>query len=100
MQDVPSDLSRVDPSVRLIRGLVASLRPAGREELIAFKADESVERRLEELASKAESGTMSSDEADEYDDLNRTILFVASLQAEARSLRLHVQNAAGALAGS
>ena len=60
------------------------LTPTSAREILALRADDSSCRRVEELASKCNSGTLSPEERAEYQLWVEVGDFVALLQAKAR----------------
>ena len=54
--------------------------------LVAYRGDESLRRRIEELAAKNTEGQLSEAERSEYEGYVRANKFVAVLQAKARKL--------------
>lgn len=51
-----------------------------------YKADEKVERRLDELSAKCTEGSLSADEQAEYEDFVQAIDLISIIQAKARGL--------------
>lgn len=56
------------------------------QRLVAVRADEATQARLDALAEKANFGTLTDEEKADYDRLLATIHFVSLLQARARKL--------------
>jgi len=54
--------------------------------IVALKADEAMQRRVDELADKANTGTLTEIEQSEYDRYLAAFHFVTILQARARRL--------------
>ena len=54
--------------------------------IAAFRADERVQTRLDDLAAKANEGQLSDREQTEYDAFIEAIDFIAILQAKARAI--------------
>lgn len=61
-------------------------------ELIAFRGDESLRNRIDELARKCNEGELSDQERAEYEGYARANQFIAVLQAKARKLLAAVSN--------
>ena len=55
-------------------------------ELVAFRGDESLRSRIDELARKCNEGELSDEERAEYEGYARANQFIAVLQAKARKL--------------
>jgi hypothetical protein len=74
----------------VLESLLAPLSEAMSEEsarrLIALRATPEIQSRVDELAIKAEAGTLSEEERDEYDELVRAGTLLATLQAKARQM--------------
>jgi hypothetical protein len=68
----------IDPVLRL-------LTPEQTRALIAYRADECLERRIEELAGKHNEGDLTPKELAEYKGYVKASKFVAILQARART---------------
>ena len=51
-----------------------------------MRADEDVQRRIDDLASKCTEGTLTDDERDEYDTYIQAIDFISILQSKARQM--------------
>ena len=54
--------------------------------IVHFKADDSLQHRIEELASKSNEGELTAGERAEYEGYVRANKFVAILQAKARKI--------------
>ena len=54
------------------------------ERLLSLRRDSEVEARIEELAAKANEGTLSEDERAEYEEYVEAIDFIGVLQSRAR----------------
>lgn len=61
-------------------------------ELIAFRGDESLRNRIDELARKCNEGELSDQERAEYEGYARANQFIAVLQAKARKLLAAASN--------
>ncbi|HUY89115.1 MAG TPA: hypothetical protein VMV10_10300 [Pirellulales bacterium] len=55
-------------------------------ELVAFRGDDSLRARIDELAQKCNEGELSEEERAEYEGYARANQFIAVLQAKARKL--------------
>jgi hypothetical protein len=62
------------------------LTPEQTRALASYRADDSLQRRVEELASKHNEGELTPDELAEYEGYVRANKFIAVLQARARKL--------------
>jgi len=60
------------------------LTPASASEIVSLQADEAARRRVEELASKCDAGTLTPDERAEYQLFVEVGDLIAILQAKAR----------------
>jgi hypothetical protein len=56
----------------------------GAERLLAFRPDSAVQDRIEQLAEKANEGTLSAEEREEYEGYSRANKFIAILRSQAR----------------
>jgi hypothetical protein len=65
-------------------GEVLTLESARR--LVAWRADEATQRRLDELGDKCNEGQLTAVEREEYEAYVRAIDFIAILQAKARAV--------------
>jgi hypothetical protein len=54
------------------------------ERLLAFRPDSAVQERIEQLAERANEGTLSAEEREEYEGYSRANKFIATLQSQAR----------------
>jgi hypothetical protein len=68
----------------LLEPLGRCLTPASAREILAVQADESLQRRVAELADKSDAGGLSSDERVEYQLFVEVGDLLALLQARAR----------------
>jgi len=68
----------------VIEPLGRCLTPASAREILALRADEAASRRVEELASKCDAGTLTPEEHAEYQLFVEVGDLVAVLQAKAR----------------
>ena len=63
---------------------VACLTPEAAERIIALRADQTAQNRLEELADRANEGTLTRDEQAEYEKFRATFHMITLLQSKAR----------------
>jgi hypothetical protein len=70
----------------LLRPLSQKLTPEFARTLVGLKADAAVQKRVAALAAKANEGTMSAEEKEEYHSCVLAGSMIAYLQAEARLL--------------
>ena len=66
--------------------LASLLTPEVARRLVAFRADESTQARLDELADKCTAGELSSEEREQYDTYLAAIDFLTILQTKARTV--------------
>lgn len=69
---------------RLMEPLGRCLTPTSAREILSLRADEAATRRIEELASKCDAGTLTPEERAEYRLFVEVGDLVALLQAKAR----------------
>jgi hypothetical protein len=69
---------------RVIAPIGRCLTPASAKEILALRADKKAKRRIENLASKCDEGTLTPEERAEYQLFVEVGDFVALLQAKAR----------------
>lgn len=70
--------------------LIEILTPEAAGRLVAWRASEKTQRRLDDLGDKCNEGTLTEAERKEYDAYIRTIDIIAILQAKARiALKRH-----------
>jgi hypothetical protein len=62
------------------------LTPESAQRLVAWRADEPTQRRLDELGDKCNEGALTAAEHDEYETYVRVIDFIGILQAKARAV--------------
>jgi hypothetical protein len=75
---------------RIFEPLCDVLTVESAEKLAAWRADDEVQRHLDELGDKANEGELSDAEREEYEAYVRAIDFIGILQAKARAvLRRH-----------
>ena len=67
--------------------------PEAARQVAEYKADEKVERRLDELSVKCTEGSLSEDEQAEYEDFVQAIDLISIIPAKARAL---LDNTSGA----
>lgn len=66
--------------------LLRILAPEQLEQIVQFRADEALQDRIDELASKCTEGTLTDEEQGDYQGYIRANSFIATLQARARKL--------------
>jgi hypothetical protein len=71
---------------RFLDPVASLLTPDVAERLVGFRADPETQARLDELAEKANEGTLTASERHEYEKYIAAIDFVTVLQAKARSV--------------
>ena len=71
---------------RMVDPVSRCLTPEVARQIVALRAEPDVERRVEELARKAENGLLSEAEHDEYESYIRASKFISILQSKARAL--------------
>jgi hypothetical protein len=62
------------------------LTPESARRLVAWRADEVTQRRLDDLGDKCNEGTLTATEREEYETYVRAIDFIGILQAKARNI--------------
>lgn len=62
------------------------LTPESARRILAWRADDETERRLDELGDKCNEGTIAAAEREEYETYVRSIDFIGILQAKARAV--------------
>lgn len=62
------------------------LTPESARRIVAWRADDETERRLDELGDKCNEGKLNDAEREEYESYVRAIDFIGILQAKARSV--------------
>jgi len=62
------------------------LTPEFARRVLAWHADDEIERRLDELGDKCNEGTITAGEREEYETYVRSIDFIGILQAKARAV--------------
>ncbi len=77
----PASISVID---RLLEPVAACLTPEVARRIAELRADPTLQSRLDELAEKANSGTLSEPEEHEYQSFVDVIDFIGVLQAKAR----------------
>jgi hypothetical protein len=70
---------------RVLAPFAASLSPAAAENIANFQTDARTLARVDELADKANEGTLSVDEQTEYDKYLDALSLITILQAKARA---------------
>lgn len=71
---------------RMIDPIGRALTPRAAQELLALRADDETQRRIDELADKCNEGTLSSDERAEYQQFVSLFNLLTVLQARARTI--------------
>ena len=71
---------------RVLEPITDCLTPDVAAKLVALRADAQTQARVDELAEKANEGTLSTEERTEYDRYREAFHFVTILQAKARKL--------------
>jgi hypothetical protein len=71
---------------RVLEPIADCLTPDVAAKLVALRADPQTQARVDELADKANEGTLSTEERTEYDLYREVFHFVTILQAKARRL--------------
>jgi molybdenum cofactor cytidylyltransferase len=89
---MPTEVTR-DALDRILEPLSRCLTPEAAKRLLELRADHEVQARVEELARKSSSGTLTAAERSEYEAYVTAGTFIAILQAKARNL-LSTQTAA------
>jgi hypothetical protein len=69
---------------RIFDPIEDALTPESARRLVAWRADEATQQRLDELADKCNEGELTEAEREEYETYVRAIDFIAILQAKAR----------------
>jgi hypothetical protein len=85
--------SSIDPTAydtaafdRGISPVIQMLSPQQAQQLVEYRGDEWLRRRIDELASKSNEGLLTTQEKAEYEGYVRANKFVAILQAQAKKL--------------
>jgi hypothetical protein len=63
--------------------------PGQAQALVAYRGDETLRARIEELAEKCTEGRLTDEERAEYEGYVKASKFIATLQAKARKLLAH-----------
>ena len=71
---------------RLIEPFTEFLTPEAAAKIVGLKADEATQKRVDELAEKANFGTITSEESVEYDQILAWYHMVTVIQARARRI--------------
>lgn len=79
-----STISQPSPLERLLEPLAAGLTSEMARYIAEFRADEAVQRRIEELAEKANEGDLTNEERQEYEEFVDAGTLIAILQSKAR----------------
>jgi hypothetical protein len=62
------------------------LTPESARQLVAWRADEQTQRRLDELGDKCNEGALSAEEREQYETYVQAIEFIGILQLKARGV--------------
>lgn len=84
-----SNAAQTDVIDRILDPFTACLSPEVAERLVQMRADPLTQKRVDELADKANEGQLSESERREYEQYRRAFHFVTILQAKARSYLKH-----------
>lgn len=71
---------------RMLEAVVRCLNPEAARQLVALRADDAAQIRMDELAAKANQGTLTGDELLEYKDNVAAANVIAIMQAKARRI--------------
>jgi len=71
---------------RVLDPFAQSLSPDAARLIVSYRADEHTQARVDELADKANEGTLSVEERKEYDKYLEALHLITVLQAKARRL--------------
>jgi len=71
---------------RIIEPFAECLTPDAARKIVAIKADDAMQRRVDDLADKANAGTLTEIEQSEYDRYLAAFHFVTILQSRARRI--------------
>ena len=74
---------------RLIEALAECLTMDAARKIVALRADDASQQYIDELADKANQGTLTEDEKTEYDRCLAVFHFIAVMQAKARRILRH-----------
>ena len=74
---------------RLIEALAECLTMDAARKIVALRADDPSQQYVDELADKANQGTLTEDEKSEYDRCLAAFHFIAVMQAKARLILRH-----------
>jgi len=80
----PSEQSNVLD--RVLDPFAASLTPEAAMQIVNFQADKQTQARLDELADKANEGSLTAAECEEYDKYLDALRFITVLQTKAHRL--------------
>lgn len=69
---------------RLLEPVGSAIGPEGAKQLLGIRADAETQRRVDELADRANEGTITPEERSEYEALIATATVIGILQARAR----------------
>jgi hypothetical protein len=71
---------------RIFEPLGDVLTPESAQRLVAWRADEATQRRIDEFGDKCNEGQLTEGEREEYEAYVRAIDFIAIFQAKARAV--------------
>lgn len=71
---------------RIFEPFAAAMTPETAARLVSMRADEDVQRRIDELADKCTEGQLTEEEREEYDTYIRAIDFISIMQSKARQV--------------
>jgi hypothetical protein len=71
---------------RIFEPFGEALTPESAARIVEMRADDEVQRRIDELADKCNEGELSEDERYEYDTYVRAIDFISIMQSKARQV--------------
>jgi hypothetical protein len=71
---------------RIFEPFAEVLTPESAARFVAVRADDEVQRRIDELADKCTEGQLTDDEREEYDAYIQAIDFISIMQSKARQV--------------
>ena len=71
---------------KIFEPLVDVMTPETAARLVEMRADDNVQRRIDELADKCTEGELSEEEREEYDAYIQAIDFISIMQSKARQV--------------
>lgn len=81
---MPTAMPEVAAFERGVRPVIDLILPETAEEVVNYRPDPALARRIEELAARSTAGELTPDERAEYEGYVRANKFVAVLQRQAR----------------